>query len=832
MGHMLRSDKMTFCDIYLQPEAAFEILSNFGEIGCVQFTDINENVQAFQRSYIQEVCRCAEMERQLYYLQSEMSKDNIYIPELTTEPKAMQPNEMTAMENMLEKWEDDVMEMSEYHTRLMKNFLELSEMYYVLNRIGPILGDAELRKESIFSNHSGGGGRLVVMTGVVRRTKCLYFELMLWRISRGNIYYRQAAEDAILEDPKTGQEIRKVAFLAICQGRQLSARMQKVFSGFQVNTYPCPRTLEERAEMMTKLDLRISDLQHVLRKTKFHRCKALRTVGRQWNTWIIQVRKAKAIYHTMNMFTLDITKKCLIGQCWVSDKDLKKVYHTLEYCSEELNTNVPSFMSKTTTTAVPPTYHRTNKFTRGFQALISAYGDSTYRELNPGLYTIITFPFLFAMMFGDLGHAIILVVFSTWMIVKEKVFSNQKSTNEIWNILFAGRYIILLLGLFSMYTGFIYNDIFGNTLLLKTPYWLNTFDRAQLAKTEFIEIDPYLETGTPYGFGIDPTWTVSTNKIMTENSYKMKLSIIVGIVHMIFGIVMSLFNYLYFKQYYLILLQFIPELLFMCCIFVWLVIMIYMKWFMYSAKIVGKRGSACAPQILILFIDMVLMKTTQPVNDGCDSYMFKGQKAFQTALLVIALLCIPVLLLGTPLYVNKYNKKMRNELMKKLTNFRRYQHRDSDKVKEELILAEMAPYMTTFSELLIHQGVHTIEYVLSTVSHTASYLRLWALSLAHSQLAEMLWEMIFSKLSLKDHTRVGCIKIFIIFAIWAFFTLSILVLMEGLSAFLHTLRLHWVEFMSKFYMGGGNLFRPFSFKRILATDEVKTEAGCKKKIKS
>lgn len=46
-------------------------------------------------------------------------------------------------------------------------------------------------------------------------------------------------------------------------------------------------------------------------------------------------------------------------------------------------------------------------------------------------YTIITFPFLFAVMFGDCGHGIVMLLAALWMVLNERRLLSQKTTNEV-----------------------------------------------------------------------------------------------------------------------------------------------------------------------------------------------------------------------------------------------------------------------------------------------------------------------------------------------------------------------------------------------------------------
>ncbi|XP_019361397.1 PREDICTED: V-type proton ATPase 116 kDa subunit a isoform X3 [Gavialis gangeticus] len=856
MGELFRSEEMTLAQLFLQSEAAYCCVSELGELGKVQFRDLNPDVNVFQRKFVNEVRRCEEMDRKLRFVEKEIKKANIPILDTGENPEVPFPRDMIDLEANFEKIENELKEINTNQEALKRNFLELTELKFILRKTQQFfdeMADPDLLEESsslLDPSEVGRGAalRLGFVAGVINRERIPTFERMLWRVCRGNVFLRQAEIENPLEDPVTGDYVHKSVFIIFFQGDQLKNRVKKICEGFRASLYPCPETPQERKEMASGVNTRIEDLQMVLNQTEDHRQRVLQAAAKNIRVWFIKVRKMKAIYHTLNLCNIDVTQKCLIAEVWCPVADLDSIQFALRRGTEHSGSTVPSILNRMQTNQTPPTYNKTNKFTSGFQNIVDAYGIGTYREINPAPYTIITFPFLFAVMFGDFGHGILMTLIAMWMVLRESRILSQKNDNEMFSMIFSGRYIILLMGMFSTYTGLIYNDCFSKALNMFGSSWSvrPMFTNANwtddlLRNAPVLQLDPAVPGvfGGPYPFGIDPIWNIASNKLTFLNSFKMKMSVILGVIQMLFGVMLSLLNHIYFRKPLNIYLGFIPEIIFMLSLFGYLVILIFYKWTAYDA-----HTSKDAPSLLIHFINMFLFSYDDPSN----KMLYKGQQGLQSFLVVIAFLCVPWMLVVKPLILR------RQYLWRKHLEGQSVEGQVSTVQNEQALEAAAAATGThnfggirvgngpteedaeiiqhdqlsthseegeepaedevfDFGDTVVHQAIHTIEFCLGCISNTASYLRLWALSLAHAQLSEVLWTMVIH-VGLSVRSLAGGFALFFIFAAFATLTVTILLIMEGLSAFLHALRLHWVEFQNKFYSGTGFKFLPFSFDTI------------------
>ncbi|KHN82106.1 putative V-type proton ATPase subunit [Toxocara canis] len=847
MGSLLRSESMSLAQLFLQTDAAYACVAELGEIGLVQFRDLNPNVNAYQRKFVNEVRRCDEMERKLRFIEGELQKDSIEIPDVSDHIPAPLPKDMVELEAKFERLEEELLEINGSMESLRKNYIELNEMLEVLDRVQQFFdeGHPDHARETLLDVQQGIAGpisdtdvggfplepirpidrdekkedsEMQFIAGVLQRSRARSFERMLWRWCRGNVFVR-TSDISKTSDPLMGDPSEKSVFIIFFYGEALRARAKKVCDGFSASVYNCPESSEGRAMIKEGIAVRIAEMKTVLNQTIEHRQKVLRATAQNHKVWCIKVLKIKSIFHTLNMFSLDITQKCLIAECWIPKADMPAVQNALKLGTEVSGTDIPCILNEMETNTVPPTFHKVNKFTRGFQNIVDSYGIATYREINPAPWTIITFPFIFAVMFGDAGHGFIMFLAALAFVIFEQKLADMKIRDEIFNTFFGGRYVILLMGLFSIYTGLIYNDIYSKAINIFGSSWKNPYNHSLIDKYLEVEEDnepmftlppeyAFDNDYGPYPFGVDPVWNLAENRLNYLNPLKMKLSVIIGVSQMLFGLILSFFNHVHFKAVVDILFMFIPQLVFLSCIFIYLCCQILIKWICFSAHpgyVFGfyYPSTHCAPSLLIGLINMFMMKSRLEgfvENNKPDEFnktveldqcylqqWYPNQALIEQIFLILAVVSVPVMLLVKPIILCVQSSRGKHIPSA---------GHGGDEGEE-----------FSFGDTMVYQAIHTIEYCLGCISHTASYLRLWALSLAHAQLSEVLWSMVFN-IAFTLSGYVGIVGQFFIFWAFAVLTVSILILMEGLSAFLHALRLHWVEFQSKFYGGLGYQFEP------------------------
>ncbi|KAL9676118.1 hypothetical protein QQ045_004331 [Rhodiola kirilowii] len=154
---LMRSDKMTYVQLIIPVESAHRAVSYLGELGRVQFKDLNDDKSPFQRTFVNQVKRCGEMSRKLRFFKEQINKAGVAPVPLPT----MRPDiELEDLEIQLAEHEHELTEMNSNSEKLQQSYNELLEFKLVLQKAGGFLVSSkghtavEEREldENIFSN--------------------------------------------------------------------------------------------------------------------------------------------------------------------------------------------------------------------------------------------------------------------------------------------------------------------------------------------------------------------------------------------------------------------------------------------------------------------------------------------------------------------------------------------------------------------------------------------------------------------------------------------------------------------------------------------------------
>lgn len=343
--------------------------------------------------------------------------------------------------------------------------------------------------------------------------------------------------------------IAKTCFIIFYKSNIIEAKIRKICAAFNANVYEL-RSVTQQGQLDEHIQenhREIADAKHVLDKNNEARMRLCIEVAQHIEEWFWTVRREKSVFHTLNLFKTDVAGHSVLrGRGWMLTHSVSAARAAIKRAHINLNLYETAVMeSVDEDLPTPPTHFETNKYTVAFQQFVNTYGTPRYKEINPALFTAATFPFLFGVMYGDMGHGSCLALAGLYLILTEHK-AEARETQGILRDIYVARYMLFAMGLMGVYAGMIYNDYFSIGLnMFGTKYTFESSEDGAKAVQAFKYGDEY----NVYPFGVDPVWKLSSNELLFFNSMKMKMSVILGIFQMTFGVILRGMNAIYFKSW-------------------------------------------------------------------------------------------------------------------------------------------------------------------------------------------------------------------------------------------------------------------------------------------
>ncbi|MDO8055331.1 MAG: V-type ATPase 116kDa subunit family protein, partial [Candidatus Hermodarchaeota archaeon] len=420
----------------------------------------------------------------------------------------------------------------------------------------------------------------------------------------------------------------------------------------------------------------------------------------------------------------------------------------------------------------PPTKQRSSKQLGAFKTLTNAFGIPNIREIDPTLFLAIGFPLIFGLMFGDIGHGILLAFFALIGMIARR---RNIDAGEMVNYFIQGSGLIFLIAVVSIFFGFLYGEFLGidisGLLIYQQIKWsplgqacagflanmfrIFDFDGGYNwfmdSHSPWREWYPGHELGhpTPIWFSAFEMPEHLPANIASPTWILFVFSIMIGFIHLTFAIAFDAINKLRHKEFKHAI--FGPN--------IWL-------WFLWGlAVMLFTKG--------INFMDWMVFWDAGLGPTGGNVF---GNPMIDMAIFIIVPLVI-IFVGGIVAF----------------------------------------GFMDGFME--------GIEKVIESISNTISYARILALNMAHAGFAKTF--LFLGGVTVTTITAItaaignGTLNIMMFIVMLLVGTIFVL-FMEGLLSFIHALRLHWVEAYLKFYAGTGYKYEPLSLTSHWTTTSTKT----------
>ncbi len=681
---IFRSEDMDLYEITIPKDNAWEIMNKLGDIGIMHFINLNKEEQVFNLTFAPFIKRCEETEKRISFIEQECKRHQVpmekpkSVEEFLKNINSIQGKMKKAGNLFFESIEEDIKEKENFVQDQTSKSKEIHDSFTLLFEYKTVLKKAEhilqFNARGLINADEGsalgslnGEGRTSTplmaesagiavghIAGTIAKEEEYRFKKLIFRATRGNALTYFDDFDQPIKD-YYGNGTQKSVYVVIFQeGSSVREKIIKICDSFLGERFDIPTGGIQ--DKISEINHKINDTQNVIGATHDEVRNYLMKINRMENTStsVIQlykwfVIKEKALYENLNK--LKMGSRLLVGLFWCPTSQTRYVSDEIQRIKQDRNISGPQMWKREGHGITPPTYVKTNEFTSVFQQIVDTYGVPDYKEVNPALFTIVSFPFLFGVMYGDMFHGFMLLLFGGFL-----TLFNDKLKDSALGGLCAARYILFMMGIFAFFCGMCYNDfasipIWGSTCFsdIRDPFVPEPGTETPESIQRFWD----LKDNCVYSIGVDPVWYLADNELQFLNTMKMKMAVIFGVAHMSLGILMKAFNAIHFNKPLDFIFEFLPQITLLWALFGWMNLLIVVKW-LTPWYIVTEEGAPPtdrnvnrAPGIISVMIQMFL-GFGETDETEFESIMGPAgtQQAVSIVLLVIALICIPTMLLG------------------------------------------------------------------------------------------------------------------------------------------------------------------------------------------